>query len=271
MRMEWPSVERFQRKQPVRSRLLLPSVKSDSTIRNLIIFKSWRAAALSLVLTLGLLGSVYSGLNLYSSVNPDDFNSRQSSFAEAESISHTAAYSLPTAAPSSLRIPKVGIDAGFVPLGLNADQTIQTPTVYDKAGWYKYGPSPGEIGPAVVVGHVDSPTSPAIFWRLDELGLGDIIEVERSDKTVARFKVTKIKQVPRNNFPNQEVYGSINYAGVRLITCAGQFDRKVHRYTHNLVVYGSMINSSSKDTPPLHLEDLPYHPKPSLISISKRE
>ncbi len=143
--------------------------------------------------------------------------------------------------PVRLRVPDVGIDTDLIKLGRQTDGTIAPPERFDVAGWYKYSPTPGELGPAIIVGHVDSYKGIAVFWHLRELKVKDLIEVDRADGTKAKFAVTEIKEVSQNNFPTSEVYGNLNYAGIRLITCGGQFSKDLHRYNHNIVVFGKLV------------------------------
>jgi sortase (surface protein transpeptidase) len=114
------------------------------------------------------------------------------------------------------------------------------PDGFDFAGWYQYGPTPGELGPAVVVGHVDSTQGIAIFWRLRELLPGDEIYIDRQDGTTATLKVDDIQQYSQDQFPTDKVYGNIDHAGLRLITCGGTFSTVTHHYSDNTVVYASL-------------------------------
>ncbi len=157
----------------------------------------------------------------------------------------TTAYALPSSRPQRLRIPALHIDTGFVPLGLDGNKEIEVPDSYTDVGWYTYGPTPGELGPAVVLGHVDSYTGPAVFYSLGQLQPGDQVEIEREDGTIAIFRVDELKRYSQDTFPTQEVYGNIDHAGLRLITCSGQYDRKEERYDRNLVVYASLIDSQT--------------------------
>lgn len=141
-------------------------------------------------------------------------------------------------APVELRIPKIGLEAEFeAPLGLNGDKTIQVPETYTKVGWYKHGATPGEVGTATILGHVDSYEGPAVFWPLGKLKEGDEIEVEREDGTTAVFVVEKSEQYSQNNFPTEKVYGMTDYPSLRIITCTGTYSHGTERYSHNLVVY----------------------------------
>ncbi len=149
---------------------------------------------------------------------------------------------LPAASPMQLEIPRLGLVASFGPvLGLASDGTIEVPDNYEEVGWYRFGPTPGELGPAVVLGHVDSEDGPAVFFSLGQLTAGDEILITRADVSVATFAVTGLERPRQAAFPIARVYGDIDHAGLRLITCSGQFVRGQQRYTHNLIVYARLI------------------------------
>ena len=146
------------------------------------------------------------------------------------------------AIPLRLEIPAINLDATFVsPLDLLPDQTIAVPDSYTQVGWYRGGSTPGENGPAVILGHVDSIHGPAVFYALGQLREGDEIRVSRADGTIATFSVTKLKRYPQVNFPTLEVYGPTDSPTLRLVTCTGTFDRGVQKYSHNLVVYATLV------------------------------
>lgn len=147
---------------------------------------------------------------------------------------------MPRSLPVSIRIPKIGLDTSILPVGLGPSGAIAMPEVFDRVGWYDKSPTPGERGPAVIVGHVDSPQNIAVFWRLRELLPGDTIRIGRQDGTTAVFKVSVIAQFTQDRFPTPSVYGNINYAGLRLITCGGTFNAATGHYDHNTVVYGRL-------------------------------
>jgi sortase (surface protein transpeptidase) len=151
---------------------------------------------------------------------------------------------LPRSEPTHLTVPAVGIDANIVSVGLNPDGSLETPPVLDwVTGWYRGSPTPGEIGPSVINGHVDNYKGISVFWRLRELKANDVIEVTRTDGKVVKFKVDALKQFDQAAFPTQEVYGNIDYPGLRLITCGGAFDHTTGHYLQNTVVYASIITS----------------------------
>ena len=154
-----------------------------------------------------------------------------------------AVAALPKSDPVSIDIPKIGARSSLVPLGVNADNTTQVPPVTTplQAGWYTYAPTPGEVGPAVVLGHVDGNHQKGIFYRLKELAAGDRVSIARKDGTTALFEVTKVHQVPKQDFEKEGVYDDTAGPELRLITCGGVFDRSAHNYVDNIVVYAQLV------------------------------
>lgn len=151
--------------------------------------------------------------------------------------------------PVKLTIPKIGLVSNFEsPLGLQDNGEIQVPVGYDTVGYYKFGPTPGELGPAVILGHVDSVEGPAVFFSLGQLAVGDEIEIEREDGSVAIFAVTALERHAQAGFPTKKVYSDINHAGLRLITCTGIYDRNSLRYTHNLIVFAKLIETAENNS-----------------------
>jgi sortase (surface protein transpeptidase) len=144
--------------------------------------------------------------------------------------------------PVSIDIPKIGARSTLVQLGLNADGTVQVPPVSQpmQAGWYSYSPTPGETGPAVILGHVDGNKQQGIFYRLKELTPGDKISIARKDGSTARFEVTRVDQVPKEAFPTDAVYDNTVDPELRLITCGGSFDHAAHNYRDNVIVYAAL-------------------------------
>jgi LPXTG-site transpeptidase (sortase) family protein len=144
--------------------------------------------------------------------------------------------------PLKVTIPKIKAESSLIPLGLEPDGTLQVPPVSTpmQAGWYREGPTPGETGPAVIAGHVDGMKRPGIFFRLRELSVGDVVLVERSDRTTAKFTVSDKQQVSKSRFPTERVYGDTAEPELRLITCGGAFDRSGHNYLDNIIVYAKL-------------------------------
>lgn len=152
-------------------------------------------------------------------------------------------FHLNTSAPALLRVPSAGIQSNVLSVGLNSDHTIEVPTTAAQAAWYRLGPTPGALGPAVILGHVDSTHGPGVFYKLGALRPGQTIEVTRADLSVAHFRIDAVNSYPKDQFPTQAVYGPINYAGLRLITCGGKFNNTTHHYESNTVVFASLIRS----------------------------
>ena len=157
-----------------------------------------------------------------------------------------AAAVLPQSEPKRIRIPAIELEAPFeAPLGVNENREVEVPKSYDTVGWYKYGPTPGELGPSVILGHVDSREGPEVFYDLRELEEGDLSEIDREDGSTAVFEVTRLRTVSQESFPTMEVYGNIDHAGLRLITCSGTFDQGTQRYSHNLIVFARLVTEES--------------------------
>lgn len=222
-------------KRPSKTKLVLLSV-FPAPLR--IRYNS-QTALTAVIIGLGMAGVVYFGIQTFKpeTVGP----SVTAGPTQPVVLSQTQkAYSLGASLPTHLRVESVGINTDLIELGKLADGSLETPTRFDIAGWYKYSPTPGEIGPSVIVGHVDNYRGAAVFWPLKDLKAGAIIEVTRADGSLAKFSVYDIQSYPQANFPTESVYGNINYSGLRLITCGGTFNHLTHQYDHNTVVYASL-------------------------------
>ena len=143
------------------------------------------------------------------------------------------------AAPVRLRIPTIGVESALVELGRAEDLTVEVPSDPASAGWYAEGVRPGEPGPAVMLGHVDSRSGPAVFFHLGELRPGDPVLVDRADGSVAAFSVTRSERYPKTAFPSDQVYVPTLSPQLRLITCGGVFDRRTGYHLDNVIVFAS--------------------------------
>ncbi|MFR9781089.1 class F sortase [Micromonospora sp. MS34] len=157
----------------------------------------------------------------------------------------TAPAGLPRSAPTTISIPRIGVNAEIMTLGMNPDGTVQVPPLDQamKAGWYSPGPSPGEVGNAVIVGHVDSAKlGPAVFFNLGSLHPGDTIDVAREDGSTATFTIDEVKSYPKTDFPTELVYGPSDRPSLRVVTCGGQFDRNAGSYLNNVIAFATMTD-----------------------------
>ncbi|WP_370588812.1 class F sortase [Pseudonocardia sp. C8] len=143
--------------------------------------------------------------------------------------------------PVRLRVARLGLDTTPVPLGLHPDGAMQVPDDAGTVGWFTGAPTPGELGPAVLAAHVDWKGLPGAFAELDSLQSGDEIRVDRADGSSVVFAVTRVDQYPKAAFPTAEVYGDLDHAGLRLITCGGTFDRGADSYRDNVVVFAKQV------------------------------
>lgn len=212
------------------------------------------ALAVGLVTTAGLLvttrtpvapdGSLVGGLDAsegmagaagaeeppWAATTPDPDLGSDPQSAEVGAVSATA-----------VSIPDIGVDSTLVPLGVDATGALVPPERYDVAGWFAAGPLPGTVGPAVIAGHVDSRAGPGVFYRLEEMVVGQIVTVAVSDGSSVRFAVTAVGQYPKTDFPTELVYGPTPGRELRLITCGGNFDPSRRSYLDNIVVYATAL------------------------------
>jgi hypothetical protein len=148
--------------------------------------------------------------------------------------------------PVSVTIPAIGVQSNLLHLGRNADGTMQVPnlnTQANEAAWYEYSVTPGKIGTAVIEGHVDSYRGPAVFFRLGALRPGDHIDVTLADGITAVFRVTGVREYAKADYPANVIYGSSDYAALRVITCGGAFDYATGHYLSSVVVFASLVSS----------------------------
>ncbi len=182
------------------------------------------------VLALGLLAAAVVAAALHLDLRPVAGRSPQAGAGPAI-----------TSPPARLMIPSIGVDSALQPLGLLSDGTLQPPTAWDVAGWYRGGVVPGALGPAVIIGHVDSNTGEAVFFRLRELRPGGKVLVQRQDGRTLEFVVDSSDRYPKAGFPTAAVYGATTSPVLRLITCTGRFDQGTGSYLDNLVVSAHLI------------------------------
>jgi hypothetical protein len=155
-----------------------------------------------------------------------------------------AAVTRTAAPPVALQVPALGLDT---PLGgLRTDRTgaLQVDPDPSRAGWYVDGPAPGDLGPAVLAGHLDSRAGPGVFAGLDRLRPGARITVERADGTTADFVVREVTTYAKRDFPTGRVYGGSGAATLRIITCGGAFDPATGRYRSNTVVFADLVGTA---------------------------
>lgn len=168
-----------------------------------------------------------------------------------ERISHRAApITLDRSRPIALDIPAIDVHSVLRTVGRTAEGALETPAPgphYDDAAWYRHSPTPGSLGPAILLGHVDSATDgPSVFFRLGELRRGDRISVSRADGSTATFLVDEVRRYSKDDFPTELVYGDIDHAGLRVLTCGGAFDDSTGHYLDNIVVFASLVTPASR-------------------------
>ncbi|MGW0855943.1 class F sortase [Streptomyces sp. NPDC002690] len=154
--------------------------------------------------------------------------------------------------PLRLEVPAIGVNTPVVRLGLEADGTVEVPaiTAHDRAGWYENGPTPGQTGPAVILGHVTVGSyGDGVFRRLGELRAGDRVVVRLKDSTAAEFTVFATRTVAKAEFPTEQVYGNVNRPELRLITCGGARDGD-GGYQDNVIVFAALAGASPTASQP---------------------
>jgi len=155
--------------------------------------------------------------------------------------------SLHQSPPVSVAIPEIDVQSKLLHLGRNKDGSMQVPnllTSASQAAWYKYSVTPGQIGTAVIEGHVDSYDGPAVFFRLGALKPGNHINVTLADGITGVFRVTGVREYTKDQFPAKTIYGPSDYAALRLITCGGDFDPATSHYLSSVVVFASLVSSA---------------------------
>jgi sortase (surface protein transpeptidase) len=146
---------------------------------------------------------------------------------------------LPESEPVAVSIPRIGVRSKLVELRLKKNGEMEVPAPAD-VGWYSRGPSPGALGPAVIAGHVTWNGAPEVFYHLRAMRDGDHVSVTRKDGRTAVFTVTRVAQFSKSRFPTGEVYGAIDHAGLRLITCGGTYDAARSKYLDNVIVFARL-------------------------------
>lgn len=186
-------------------------------------------------------GAVTVGVVLLSQVHAP-----QPSSAAAGTVGAGRSASLARSVPVSVTIPAIGVRSSLLRLGDNPDGTMTVPSLRTSsqlAAWYKYSPTPGQIGASVIEGHVDGYGGPAVFFRLGALRPGDIVDVRLADGVTAVFRVTGVRQYLKSRYPARMIYQAAGYAALRLITCGGAFDSTTGHYLSSVVVYAALVSS----------------------------
>jgi sortase (surface protein transpeptidase) len=153
--------------------------------------------------------------------------------------------------PVALSIPAIDLEVSLSELGLNPDGTVEVPTDIQQPGWFHLGPSPGQVGSAVILGHVDSYLGPGIFFQLPTLLAGDQVAVTLADGVVAHFVVNTVVMYAKDQFPTSLVYASHGFQALQLITCGGTFDPDTGHYLSNVVVYTTFVSSTPAAASPV--------------------
>jgi hypothetical protein len=224
------------RQQVVSRSPRLGRVKTMVTLAALLAFVISGATACSGQSGAAVPPSVSSGIRR----GPSPLPAHSAASAPSDGSRSARVSTLARSSPLRLQIAAIGVDSTLMKLGLGADGTLDVPPGGFPAGWYTGGPTPGELGPAVIAGHVDM-NGPGVFYGLHNLKPGDQVTVTRADGSKPVFRVTLVRQYPKEDFPTKLVYGNIDHAGLRLITCGGTFNDQSGHYEDDLVAFADLI------------------------------
>jgi sortase (surface protein transpeptidase) len=166
-------------------------------------------------------------------------NSGSSSSSSVDSPAPLAA-----STPTHVSVPSISADSSLVPTGLQSDGSLEVPPVSQpmQASWFDRSPTPGQVGPAVILGHINGNGQPGIFANLDKVTAGAEVVVDRADGQRAIFQVSRVDVIPKSSFPTDSVYNDTPNSQLRLITCGGQYDRANRNYLSNVIVYADLID-----------------------------
>ncbi|HEX6968664.1 MAG TPA: class F sortase [Micromonosporaceae bacterium] len=150
--------------------------------------------------------------------------------------------------PVRIEIPSIDVDAPVHPVGLAADGSIAVPSLdrHEETGWYDGGPTPGQVGPAIIVGHNDTRSGPSVFHKVPQLRRGARIKVIRADDSVAVFEVTSVERFDKDGLPAERVYADFSRPGLRLITCGGEFVGGSIGYSDNVIAFASLVSARTR-------------------------
>jgi hypothetical protein len=202
--------------------------------------RRWPAARLAAVALAGLLASGCGAPGRSPAAAPSPHSGHVTREPPGVAGFHSVRTYAQPALPVRLWIPAIAVSSPLVRLGLLPDGSLQVPRDWDKAGWYDQGPRPGQPGPAVILGHVDSKSGPAVFYQLQTLRPGDIVRVGLADGRTLVFRVQRVERYPKDKFPTEAVYLPTLSRELRLITCGGTFDYASGHYRDNIVVYATL-------------------------------
>jgi LPXTG-site transpeptidase (sortase) family protein len=210
-----------------------------------------RVAGLAAIGSVGLVAAGLGSTGLLDSVHTGKAVRSFSAIAKSSAVAASptqgaAATASPTqqAVPASLSIPAISLHTTLQMLGLNSSGALNPPTNTTQAGWYTGSSLPGQPGPTVLAGHVDTYQGPAVFYKLDDLGPGDTVTVTLSNGKSVEYVVTQVQLYSKDDFPTSEVYGARPDPELRLITCGGSFDYTKRSYRDNVVVYATLASNT---------------------------
>lgn len=177
-------------------------------------------------------------------ITSSEATDRGATGAKQDPVAQAPAADVSALSVSRVQIPSIGVDAAVEPLERDASGVLLPPVEWEDAGWYRAGVLPGQVGPAVIAGHLDTTLREAVFVHLKQLVAGDQVTVTMSDGSTATYAVDRAIDVEKKTFPTEEVYGPTPDAQLRLITCNGPFDDAANTYANNYVVFASLVGTT---------------------------
>lgn len=150
---------------------------------------------------------------------------------------------LAASAPTRVTVPSISAESSLVPTGLQENGSLEVPPVSEpmQASWFDQSPTPGEVGPSIVLGHVNGGGQPGIFVNLKDVVAGAQVFIDRADGQRAVFEVSRVDTIPKDSFPTDAVYNDTANPQLRLITCGGDYDRSARSYLSNVIVYADFV------------------------------
>ena len=142
-----------------------------------------------------------------------------------------------------LRIAALEVVAPVGAYGVYRSGQMDVPDNVTDVGWYRWGPSPGASGSAVLAAHVDlAGQGPGVFIDLDTLEPGDVVLVDFDDGSTEAFEVAARATYDKQELPLDVIFSREGPPVLTLITCGGGFDRSSRRYDSNIVVYAVPVD-----------------------------
>ncbi|WCK56344.1 class F sortase [Aneurinibacillus sp. Ricciae_BoGa-3] len=151
--------------------------------------------------------------------------------------------------PSRLQIPAIHLDTRVEPVGILSNGQMGVPASFSTVGILSPWTLAGEHGNAVIAGHLDHFTGPAVFYNLRNLKSGDKVIVSNEAGNKLIFTVKEVKAYKVHEAPLEKIFGKSDKSQLNLITCAGKYNKKTKEHAKRLVVFTEL--ATPENQPPL--------------------